>query len=253
MSFKDHFSKVASGYAAFRPSYPAELFEWLAQVPSKRALAWDCACGNGQATTHLAQYFGRVIATDASEAQVSAAPRDLLNIEWRVATAEQSGIPDRTVDLVTVAQAVHWFDLPKFYEEVDRVLVPGGVVAIWCYGINDVEGRTINEIVRHFYSSVVGPFWPPERKLIESGYATLDFPYREIKTPEFNMETTWDLEQLLGYFRTWSATTRCIAEKKEDPINALRDDLLAHWGEPERKRLIRWPLSVRAGLANRNG
>jgi ubiquinone/menaquinone biosynthesis C-methylase UbiE len=203
--FHDHFSAVANRYADFRPHYPAELFDYLATIADRDSLVWDCACGNGQATLDLASRFERVVGTDASKEQIASAkphPR----IEYRVATAEQSGLADQSVGLVTVAQALHWFDLEHFYAEARRVLRPGGVLAAWAYGVNEVEGEAVNELVQGFYDNTVGPYWPPERKLVKEGYRTIAFPFEEITPPTFRMETRWTLDELLGYFSTWSAT-----------------------------------------------
>lgn len=245
--FKDCFSKVAKGYAKFRPTYPAALFEWLATLPARRRLAWDCACGSGQATTGLAACFDRVIATDASQAQIDSAPKTLANVEWRVAPAHESGLPEAGIDLVTVAQALHWFDPEAFYREVYRVLREDGVIAVWTYGINQVEGTAVNDLVQDFYSNVVGPYWPPERHLIESKYATLPFPFSEFSVPAFQMLAAWNLDQLLGYFRTWSATNRYIAANGHDPVDALAQQLTPIWGQPQQTRTITWPLTVKAG------
>ena len=143
-SFHDHFSDVAKRYADFRPHYPAALFDYLATLVPRTPLVWDCACGNGQATVDLAERFERVIATDASREQVASA-RPNPKVEYRVAPAEQSGLPAESVGLITVAQALHWFDLDRFYAEARRVLYSNGVLAAWAYGVNEVEGEAINE------------------------------------------------------------------------------------------------------------
>jgi len=244
--FHDHFSTVANRYADFRPHYPAALFEHLATLVPRTATVWDCACGNGQASADLATRFAKVIATDASKEQISsAAPHP--NIEYRVATAEQSGLPDHSVALVTVAQALHWFNFDKFYAEVNRVLAPGGVIAVWSYGINIVEGDAANELVQDFYANTVGPYWPPERKLVEEGYRTIPFPFTEITPPPFRMESHWTLGQLLGYFSTWSATNRYLKTNGTNPIEPLSAKLKAVWGDAEKPRAIVWPLVVRIG------
>jgi ubiquinone/menaquinone biosynthesis C-methylase UbiE len=247
VGFHDHFSEVAGRYADFRPRYPAQLFDYLAELAG-RSLAWDCAAGNGQATIDLARRFDRVIATDASAQQIAAA-EPMPNVEYRVATAEHSGLPDRSADLIAVAQALHWFDLNRFYAEAGRVLRPGGVLAVWAYGINQVEGSAINEIVQDFYSNIVGPYWPPERKLVEQGYRTLPFPFAELPPPRFEMQTRWTLDQLLGYFSTWSATNRYIKAKGENPLGPLAESLRLVWGDETSPRLITWPLSLRVGRA----
>jgi SAM-dependent methyltransferase len=251
-AFHDHFSGVANRYADFRPTYPAGLFDYLATLVPKDSTVWDCACGNGQAAVDLAARFDHVIATDASKEQIASAepnPR----IDYRVAPAEQSGLPDQSIGLVTVAQAIHWFDFDKFYAETKRVLRSGGVIAVWAYGINVVEGDQINAIVQRYYSETVGPYWPPERKLVETGYRTIPFPFDEIAPPAFRMEARWTLEQLLGYFSTWSATSRYLKARGANPIEPLAKELGPVWGDPAQPRQVIWPLSVRVGKQAHQG
>ena len=245
-AFHDHFSGVASRYADFRPHYPATLFDYLATLVPRDSMVWDCAAGNGQATIDLAERFDRVVATDASREQIASA-KPHPKVEFRTAPAEQSGLPDESVGLITVAQALHWFDLPRFYAEVRRVLKPGGVLAVWAYGMNEAEDRAVNELIADFYSNVVGPYWPPERKLVEEGYRTILFPFTEVSVPPFRMETQWTLEQLLGYFSTWSATNRYIKATGQNPIVPLSESLSGIWGDPSAVRRITWPLSLRVG------
>lgn len=245
-TFKDHFSGVANRYADFRPHYPAEIFDYLATLVPKTALVWDCAAGNGQATVDLAKRFSSVVATDASKEQIASA-KPIANVEYRVAPAEQSGLPDKSVGMVTVAQALHWFDFEKFYAEVKRVLVPGGVFAAWAYGINVVEGDEANRLVQDFYANVVGPYWPPERKLVEEGYRTIPFPFEEWTPPSFRMESRWTMDELLGYFSTWSATNRFVKANGRNPVAALEKELAKVWGERSAARWVTWPLSLRVG------
>src|SRR5215813_9786127 len=167
--FHDHFSVVSKRYASFRPHYPVALFDYLSTLTPPNATVWDCAAGSGQATLDLVARFGRVVATDASQEQIASAPRRD-NIEYRVALAEQSGLPDQCIDLITVAQALYWFDLDVFFHEVRRVLKPGGLLSVWVYAKSQMEGDVVNRIVQDFYSNVVGPYWPPERMLTETGY-----------------------------------------------------------------------------------
>jgi len=244
--FHDHFSNVASRYADFRPCYPPALFDHLATLIPANSTVWDCACGNGQASVDLAARFHRVIATDASKDQIaSATPSE--KIEYRVATAEQSGLADHSVNMITVAQALHWFNFDHFYAEVKRVLNPGGVIAVWAYGINTVEGKEVNDLVQHYYSEVLGPYWPPERKYVEEGYHTIPFPFAETTPPSFRMEARWNLEELLGYFSTWSATNRYIKNQGDNPIGPLAAALTKVWGPATDRRLVVWPLAVRIG------
>lgn len=245
-TFHDHFSGVATRYADFRPHYPAALFDHLATLVPQGSVVWDCAAGNGQATHDLAARFDKVIATDASKEQIASATPNP-KVEFRVATAEQSGLSDNSVELIAVAQALHWFDFERFYAEVKRVLKPNGVLAAWAYGINTVEGDAVNQLVLDFYHNVVGPYWPPERKLVEAGYRSIPFPFAEISAPTFQMEARWTLEQLLGYFSTWSATNRFIKTTGQNPLGPLAEELKRIWGNPDASRLVVWPLALRVG------
>ena len=245
--FKDHFSSIAGRYADFRPHYPASLFDYLATLVPGTSTVWDCAAGSGQATLDLAARFGRVIATDASREQVASATLHP-GIDYHVAPAEQSGLPDESVSLITVAQALHWFDLERFYAEARRTLKSEGVLAVWAYGINQVEGETVNQLVQDFYANTVGPYWPPERKLVEDGYRSISFPFAEISPPVFRMEAQWTMEQLLGYFSTWSATNRFIKTNGFNPLESLAVKLSRAWGDASLPRGITWPLALRVGL-----
>ncbi len=244
-AFKDHFSTRSSRYAAFRPRYPAELFTYLASLTPRHDLAWDCATGSGQAARGLAEHYTRVSATDASAAQIEAAAPHA-GVEFRVAPAQASGLPDRSADLITVAQAAHWFDLPAFYAEVRRVLKPGGLLAIWCYERLAVA-PALDAIVEDFYAGLLGPYWPPERRLVESGYRDLDFPFAELTAPAMPMTASWTLDQLLGYFSTWSAVKAYQRATGEDPLPAPRARLASAWISLAQAKTIKWPLSVRLG------
>jgi SAM-dependent methyltransferase len=245
MAFKDHdhFSGHADRYEAFRPDYPEALFAYLASLCDEHVLAWDCATGNGQAAVPLADYFGTVIATDASEQQIQQA-RIHENIHYLVAPAECAPLDDATVDLVTAAQALHWFKLPGFYAEVGRVLRPRGIVAVWCYGIQTINPR-IDPIIGRFYSDIVGAYWPPERRYVEQGYKTLPFPFPKLKPPGFRMTHNWDLAHCLGYVDSWSATQRYRAQTGRDPRDLIKSELEAAWGDPAQERAVTWPLKLR--------
>ena len=244
--FRDHFSSVAAEYSRYRPRYPEALFDFLADLVPGSSAVWDCAAGSGQATVPLAARFARVVATDASAEQLSAAPR-LANVEYRVATAERSGLPGGTFALITVAQALHWFDLGRFYREVRRVARPGGVLAVWCYGTMVLEGEEVNAALMHLYRDVLGPYWPAERRHVETAYRDLPFPFEEAPAPRFEMAERWTLRQLLGYLATWSARQRYLAERGADPLVPFAARLADLWGDPERPRLVRWPLALRVG------
>ena len=242
-SFQDRFSARAGGYAAYRPSYPAELFRWLAESSPGRDLAWDCGTGTGQAAIGLAPYFGRIVATDASASQLEhakAAP----NIEYRVAPAESSDLGDGSVALVTVAQALHWFDRPRFFAEAGRVLQPGGLLACWMYNMMQVD-REFDRLVAHLYTDIVGPFWPGDRVLVDQNYRTIEFPFPEFEPPRFDMAEQWSFPHVVGYLRTWSAVSRYLQDMGHDPVALIEPELLAAWGDPGQTRTIRWPLALR--------
>lgn len=245
MSFKDHFSEIAARYAEFRPTYPAELFDWLASLCEEHETAWDCATGSGQAAAGLSKHFRKIIATDASAEQIAHAGGPN-NVSFRVAPAEASGLADRSIDLVTVAQAAHWFDLTKFFAEAQRVLNPGGVLALWGYGRLDLPAG-MDAIFQRFYSETVGPYWPPERKWIDDGYRSLDFPFSEIAAPKFFIEVEWNLPRLRDYLSTWSAVKRYRADRGSDPLPALMAELQPLLGNPDAALPIEWPLFLRVG------
>ena len=244
-AYKDHFSDVADAYARYRPRYPAALFDFLADLPPGRELAWDCGCGNGQAAEGLARHFRKVIATDASARQIEQAVSHPA-VTYRVAPAEASGIASGSVDLVLVAQALHWFDFDRFYAEVRRVARPGGILAALTYGLLQVDGK-IDPVLARFYTETVGTFWPPERKWVDAGYATIPFPFEAIATPSLAMEAEWTFPQLLGYLGTWSAVKEYRRRNGTDPLELVRDALQDAWGEPESAKKIAWPISMRIG------
>jgi ubiquinone/menaquinone biosynthesis C-methylase UbiE len=246
MSFKDHFSKQASDYAKFRPQYPPELFEYLGGIAPQQKLAWDCATGNGQAAVALASVFERVIATDASEAQIANAEAHA-RVEYRVAPAENSGIESDTIDLVMVAQALHWFDLDRFYAEARRTLKPNGVLAASAYRFLHITPAVDDLVNRRYYREIVGPFWPAERALIMN-FEEIPFPFPEQETPAFEMKVDWTLDHLLGYLRSWSATQRFIAANRRDPLEGIAAELGAAWGDVKQSRRVVWPLTLRVGV-----
>lgn len=245
-TFKDHFSAQAGAYAAYRPDYPPELFAYLAEQVRQHERAWDCATGNGQAARGLAPYFSEVLGSDASAAQIEQALPHA-GVRYWVAPAEQSGLEAASVDLVSVAQAAHWFDLPRFYREVERVLRPGGVLALWCYERLRVTPE-IDAVIANFHDDTLGPFWPPERRWVETGYRDLPFPFADRPSPSFAMRAVWTLDQLLGYFATWSALQAYRKANGHDPLPALRARLLPLWPEPQACKPVAWPLSLRLGL-----
>ena len=245
MNFKDYFSKQASEYTRYRPHYPAPLFEYLAELVIDHQLAWDCATGSGQAALGLVKYFEKIIASDASDEQIAnAVAHD--RITYVVAPAEKTEITSGSVDLIVVAQALHWFDLDRFYAEVRRVSQEGGVLAVWSYSLLRISSA-IDRVLDHFYTNVVGPFWPPERKLVDDKYQSISFPFEELVAPLFKMEARWNLDRLVGYLGTWSSVQNFKDKHNTDPIEVVIRDLRRAWGRPEDEKEINWPIHMRVG------
>jgi SAM-dependent methyltransferase len=244
-TFRDHFSAHADEYRAYRPTYPPELFAFLAEADPGRDLAWDCGTGNGQAALGLAEHFAHVVATDASAKQIAEA-RPHPRVEYAVAPAEKCPLPDRIADLVVVAQALHWFDHDAFYAEVRRVCRPGALFAATCYYAPSA-GPEIEPVLRRFQTEFVGPYWPPGRHWVDEGYRTIPFPFPELPAPRFGLSVAADLAWFLGYLGTWSATKEFTKANDFDPVARLRDEFAAAWGDPAAVRPVRWELAVRVG------
>ena len=244
-SFPDHFSGVAGGYASYRPRYAPALFAALAEVAPATDVVWDCACGTGQASVSLAKHFARVVATDASAEQIAHAEAHS-GVEYRVAPAEASGLADASVSLVTVAQALHWFDVDAFHREVQRVLAPGGIIAEWSYALLTVpEAPAIADAVNAM-DARLRAWWPPQRQHVDERYARLSFPFARIAFGEFGMSARWSPAQLIGYVATWSAVSRFRAAQHTDPIPAFAAEVEQAWGSAA-TRDVHWPLTVRVG------
>jgi SAM-dependent methyltransferase len=241
--FKDHFSGQSGAYQKYRPDYPPALFEWLAALAPGRQLAIDVATGNGQAAVGLAAHFERVVATEPSAGQLREA-RAHPRIDYRQEPAEAMSADPGSADLVTAAQAAHWFNWPRFTAEAARVLRPGGVLAVWSYH-NSRIAPAIDRLIVDFSRDVVGPYWPRERRHVDEAYRDLVLPFPEIDAPAFEMSVQWDAAALLAYVDTWSAVRRCRARTGRDPLELLAKPLAEAWG-PER-RDVRWPLTVLAG------
>ncbi|MCF6300507.1 MAG: class I SAM-dependent methyltransferase [Proteobacteria bacterium] len=240
--FKDHFSVQAEDYSIYRPEYPPELYAWLASICPETKLAWDCATGNGQAAVELSKHFSYVIGTDASQSQIDHAmiyPR----VEYEVSLAENSSFKDQSVNIVTVAQALHWFNFEAFFDEVKRVLKKQGILCVWCYELHSISTQ-IDPIIQKFYREITGSYWPNERKHIEAQYQSIDFPFEEIKSPKCHLYKQWTLDHLMGYFGTWSATQKYLRENNSDPRDLIADEIIKAWGNDESKR-VTWPVTIR--------
>jgi SAM-dependent methyltransferase len=244
-AFSDHFSRQAGDYARYRPEYPPALFDWLARLAPSRACAVDIATGNGQAAVALAAHFDRVIGCEPSQAQLAVA-RAHPRVEYRREAAERMSLPDASVDLLTAAQAAHWFDWPAFCREAARVLKPRGIVAIWSYAYCTIAPDA-DRVIEDFARDVVGPYWPRERRYVDDAYRDLALPCAAIEVPPLEMTAVWDLATMQGYVGTWSAVARCRARSGRDPMALLAPALAAAWGQGT--RTVRWPLAVKAARA----
>jgi ubiquinone/menaquinone biosynthesis C-methylase UbiE len=244
------FGSVSDQYARYRPTYPAALFEWLARVAPRRQRVWDCACGSGQASADLAGHFDEVWATDVSANQIALAmPRP--RIRYQVAPAEDCGLPAASCDLVTVAQALHWFDFERFYAEARRVGRRDGILAVWTYappvlGVPELQARFAD-----FYRDVVGSYWTPERVHVESAYRTLPFPFTRLAAPEFAVTLEWTLADVLGYVRSWSANVKYREAHGVGPEGLLASALEPEWGSSTTRIPISFALTVLAGKLHR--
>jgi SAM-dependent methyltransferase len=245
----DHFSAVAAPYAEFRPGYPAELFDFVASLVPRHQRAWDCGAGSGQATFALAERFDEVVASDVSVEQVALAPAHP-RIGWFVAAAESAPLAGESIDLVAVAQALHWFDHERFYAEVNRVAATRAAIAAWSYGAPIMQGEVGAMLARLMFETLDGD-WPPGRHFVEQNYLTIPFPFARIAAPALTLEREWTVDEVLGYARSWSATARHLKRTGVDPVAAIELELRRAWGEPAERRTIGWPLAVLAGRVRR--
>ena len=241
---KDNFSKQSDLYSRFRPGYPGQLFDFLLPlVPDKRN-AWDCGTGNGQVAAKLSHYFSEVYATDLSAAQIENAERKK-NIFYSVEKAEKTLFPDNKFDLITIAQAIHWFEFNAFYNEAQRTLKPGGIIAVIGYDILRIN-KKIDLLIDRFYRDTTGPYWDDERKYVEEHYLTIPFPFKEITTPGFSMNYNWEPERVTGYLNTWSAVQHYIRKNNENPVDKFSQELKKVWGNVL-KRKVQFPIFMRTG------
>jgi ubiquinone/menaquinone biosynthesis C-methylase UbiE len=225
---KDLFSKQASIYAQYRPTYPRELFQHIVSFVKDKQVAWDCATGNGQAAVELAGYFNLVMATDISEKQLQQAIAHE-KIVYSVSAAENTSFADNSFDCITVAQAYHWFNFEAFHKEVMRVAKPGAVIAVWGYGLIICEDEGINSVIENFYRNEVGPYWDAERKHVDAHYSTVPFPYTPLPGKDFKISVEWNLAQLTGYLNTWSSVQHFIKQNNYNPVEKLAPALENLW------------------------
>jgi ubiquinone/menaquinone biosynthesis C-methylase UbiE len=240
---KDNFSTQANEYSKYRPYYPEDMIRYVVSFVENKQYALDVATGNGQVAVELARYFKQVYGTDISEKQLEKAlQKD--NIVYKKETAEHTSFGESQFDLITVAQAIHWFDFDAFYKEVYRILKPDGVFAVLGYGLFSTTGEA-EKLLKHFYYDITGPYWDAERSYLDKNYTTIPFPFDEIETKQFTNEFTWTFEQLTGYLETWSAVQHYIKKNGTNPVDLIRDELKEYWKKGDRK--VAFPLLLRIG------
>lgn len=245
MTFKDNFSKQADIYAKYRPHYSQELYAFLATLTHERKLAWDCGTGNGQAALGLAEFYESVLATDPSPQQIAnCIPHP--QIHYKVETAENSSIPSETADIITIANALHWFNHDAFYKEVNRVLKPGGVIAAWAY-LNPSVNPAVNEVITYLHDNILGDYWLAENRHVENGYNTIPFPFQPISSPVFTSEKQMNLDDFIQFLNTWSATQRFINTNNTNPVDIVAKKLREAWGHPDDENTISWELFLKTG------
>ncbi len=241
---KDNFSRQADLYKKFRPVYPKELYDFILKPVPQRKLAWDCGTGNGQVAGRLANYFEKVYATDISKAQLSHAIQKE-NIIYQICPAEQTPFSDQIFDLITVAQAVHWFNFDLFNKEVVRVAKPGATLAIWGYGLLQIDAK-IDPVIYHFYEDIMGSYWDPEREHINNQLESIPFPFSEIHTSKFAIRDTWTIARLIGFLNTWSSVQKYIQINNKNPVELIADELKSLW-ETEENKTVTFPVFLKTG------
>jgi len=246
MSYIKHFSDRPENYQHFRPDYPDALFHHLADLVPERLLAWDCATGNGQAACSLAKYFTQVIGSDINQTQLDVAIKKD-NIQYYCWPAEKTTLVDHSIDLITVAQALHWFNFNDFYREVHRVLKPGGIIAAWCYPLGQII-PPVDAIIRKLYEEILGDkYWPPERRYIDNAYQTIPFPFSLLATPNFSIIKDYNFSELIGYLNTWSAVKEYQKRNLQNPLDLIMKELKNAWGDMKQTHQMVWPLYVLVG------
>lgn len=246
MEYIDHFAKEPENYLKYRPEYPDLLFDYLSSLVASHDLAWDCGTGNGQAALALSTRFLKVIASDINQTQMNVAPKRN-NIEYQNWHAEKTELLSQSVDLITVAQALHWFDLENFYQEVKRVAKSNGMIAAWCYSLGKITPEIDQFISKLYYDILGNTYWPKERIYIDEEYSTIPFPFSKLSTPSFSIKKEYNLTEVLGYLNTWSAVKEYQKRNQKNPIDFIQDDLAKTWGHPEHRRVFTWPLHLLVG------
>ncbi|MBZ9730963.1 class I SAM-dependent methyltransferase [Salegentibacter sp. JZCK2] len=240
---KDNFSSQSPAYAKFRPIYPQELYDFLKGKLAETERAWDCGTGNGQVAGELAKFFEEVQATDISKQQLENAVKQP-NINYSLQPAEKTNFPDNYFDLITVAQAIHWFNFKDFYKEVNRVLKPNGIIAVIGYSLFKSNPET-DEVILKFHKDIIGSYWDEERRYLDEKYKTIPFPFQEVETPHFKQEFQWTFNHLVGYLKTWSAVKHYEKANNQNPVDLIENDLKAAFGSGNK---VVFPVLFRLGI-----
>lgn len=244
---KDNFSQQAVTYAVYRPQYPQELFDFIVSFVKERNYAWDCGTGNGQSARVLCNYFETVFATDISQQQIDNAFR-APNIYYSVQPAEKTAIPSNSIDLITISQALHWFNFNLFYAEVKRVAKPQGIIAAWTYSLLKIS-NDIDKLISTYHDETIGKYWDAERKYVDDHYSSVPFPFKKIETPVFAIEYNWTIKDLEGYLNTWSALQKFITTENYSPVPALIENIKPLWGKAEKLKMI-FPIHLLMAYVN---
>ena len=246
---KDKFSSQSSTYKKFRPTYPDELYDAILKTVKSRNECWDCGTGNGQVAVELSKHFKKVYATDLSQKQIDNAEKRE-NIVYSVGTAEKTEFEDNKFDLITAAQAAHWFNMEAFNAEMRRVCKNSGIVSVWGYGLLRINDP-INKLIDKFYNDIIGPYWDAERRHIENEYNSLNFDFDELNTPKnLFIKIRWTLREFEGYLNSWSSVQNYKELKKENPVTWMMDNLKKLWGENVQKE-VRFPIFMKMGVVSK--
>jgi SAM-dependent methyltransferase len=230
------FNDKAELYESSRPIYPQEIYSYLASLCSSQDLAWDSACGNGQAAVGLIKEFNRVYATDVSKEQIfNAKPHH--NISYEVSPSEKVNLENRSCDLICVAQALHWFDYSQFWPEATRVLKPNGVFCAFGYNWASVSTE-IDNVINTSIVKIIEPFWAPQNKLLWNHYRDLQIPFEKIESPNFTMSVSWNLNEYFNFLHTFSATRRCMDLIGNEFFQKAYEAVSHIWGLVEERKKI---------------
>jgi SAM-dependent methyltransferase len=248
MDYIKHFNEQSKDYLLFRPNYPSALYDYLFTLVKTAHCAWDCGTGNGQVAVALAKRFAQVIATDINQTQIDVAPKPK-NIRYICCPAENTPIAANSVELITIAQALHWFDFDFFYQEVRRVSKSSGVIAAWCYDLGKFTRTAIDNMIAKLFKDILGDeYWPSERRYVDEKYLTIPFPFAKIAAPPFIAEKNMNFSQLIGYLNTWSAVKEYQLRNRINPIDLIINELESAWGTPQQIYTMHWSLHLLVGF-----